>query len=101
FAAPAGHCRVLALSEYYRVTQTAYVDALRSRGYSADEIGLHAGLADTALTLALEPSLVRSTMLGRAPKPGERDGVQGDPKRATAELGQIGVELIVDTAVAV
>lgn len=94
-------CRVHALSEYYRVTQGAYADALRSRGYSSDEIGLHAGLADTALTLALEPSLVRTELLGRAPKPGERDGVQGDPRRATAELGQVGVELIVDTTVSV
>jgi creatinine amidohydrolase/Fe(II)-dependent formamide hydrolase-like protein len=101
FPARPGACRVHALTEYYRVTQTAYVEALRARGLSADEIGLHAGLADTALTLALDPSLVRAELLGRAPKPGERDGVQGDPKRATAELGQIGVELIVDTTVAV
>lgn len=99
-AARSAACRVHALSEYYRVTQGAYADALRSRGFGSDEIGLHAGLADTALTLALEPSMVRTDMLARAPRPGERDGVQGDPRRATADLGQIGVDLIVDTTVA-
>ena len=92
-------CRTHALTEYYRATQT-YADALRARGFTADEIGTHAGLADTALTLATEPAMVRSELLARAPKPGERDGVQGDPRRATADLGQVGVELIVDTSVA-
>lgn len=92
-------CRTHALTEYYRATQ-AYADALRSRGFTADEIGTHAGLADTALTLATEPSMVRSELLARPPRPGERDGVQGDPRRATADLGQAGVELIVDTSVA-
>ncbi|MFO1339288.1 MAG: creatininase family protein [Burkholderiaceae bacterium] len=93
-------CRTHALIEYYRATQGAYADALRSRGFTADEIGTHAGLADTALTLATDPALVRSELLARAPRPGERDGVQGDPRRATADLGQVGVELIVDTSVA-
>lgn len=93
-------CRTHAPASYYRVTQGAYVDALRSRGFTADEIGTHAGLADTALTLATEPAMVRSELLARPPRPSERDGVQGDPRRATADLGQVGVELIVDTSVA-
>ncbi|HJV67510.1 creatininase family protein [Ideonella sp.] len=92
-------CRTHALLDYYQVTQGAYVEALRARGFGTDEIGTHAGLADTALTLATEPALVRTDRLGRAPKPGERDGVQGDPRRATLALGQVGVDLIVDTSV--
>lgn len=93
-------CRTTALTEYYRVTQGAYADALRAKGFTAAEIGTHAGLADTALTLAAAPSMVRSDLLSRAVQPGERDGVQGDPRRATLALGQMGVNLIVDTTVA-
>src|SRR5258706_462394 len=51
--------RVHALPEYYRVTETSYVDALKSRGVRDDEIGSHAGLADTSLLLAIDPRLVR------------------------------------------
>lgn len=95
-----GGCHVHALHEYYRAAQEGYPAMLRARGFSPAEIGTHAGLADTALTLALDASLVRSDRLGRAPRAGERDGVLGDPRRATVELGQAGVELIVDTSAA-
>jgi len=93
-------CRVHALLDYYRVTQGAYVDALRARGFTADEIGTHAGLADTSLSLAVDPALVRPGALGREPKAGLREGVYGDPRRSSAELGQIGVEQIVAASVA-
>jgi creatinine amidohydrolase/Fe(II)-dependent formamide hydrolase-like protein len=92
--------RVLALTEYYRASQTAYVDALKGRGFGADEIGSHAGLADTSLALAIDPALVRRDLLARGVKPGTPDGVQGDPRRATAELGQLGIERIVEASVA-
>jgi len=93
-------CRVHALLDYYRVTQTAYVAALRQKGFSSAEIGTHAGLADTALALAIDKSLVRADALAPDVKLGEREGVYGDPHRATAELGQLGVHQIVDTSVA-
>ena len=97
-ATPAG-CKAHALTEYYRVTQTAYVDDLKARGMRPDEIGTHAGLADTALALALDPALVRNDVLARmTPRP--QDGVYGDPRRATAELGRLGVQRIVDASVA-
>jgi len=92
--------RVLALLDYYRATQTAYLADLRARGFGDAELGTHAGLADTALALALDPSLVRVAALARAPRPAEGDGVQGDPRRASAELGQLGVKRIVDASVA-
>lgn len=92
-------CRAHALVDYYRVTQEAYVQALRDRGFGVDEIGTHGGLADTALTLATEPAYVRTERLGRPPKAGERDGVHGDPRHATSALGQLGVDLIADTGV--
>jgi creatinine amidohydrolase/Fe(II)-dependent formamide hydrolase-like protein len=92
-------CRVHALLDYYRVTQAAYVDALKARGIGADEIGTHAGLADTSLSLAIDPALVRSGALGREPKAGVREGVYGDPRRSSAELGQLGVDQIVAASV--
>lgn len=92
-------CHVHVPVEYYRTTQSAYVDALKARGFGAEEIGMHAGLADTSLTLALDPSLVRTDRLNRGAG-ASVDGVDGDPRRASADLGQIGVKLIVDTTVA-
>lgn len=93
-------CRVLALLDYYRVTQTTFVKDLQSRGHSDAEIGTHAGLADTALMLAIDPSLVRTDIMSRGFKPGEHNGVTGDPRRATADLGQLGVQRIVESSVA-
>ncbi len=92
--------KVVALTEFYRVTQTAYVDALRARGVTADEMGGHAGLADTSLALALDPALVRADRLAGAAQAGSPNGVTGDPKRASAELGRLGVDRIVDASVA-
>jgi len=82
--------RAHALPEYYRAVEADYPKLLRARGIADAEIGLHAGLADTALMLALDRTYVRSNRLRT---PGA--GVNGDPQRATPELGQLGVDLIV------
>jgi creatinine amidohydrolase/Fe(II)-dependent formamide hydrolase-like protein len=92
-------CKVIALVDYYRVTQTDFVDALRGQGFGNDEIGSHAGLADTALMLAIDPAMVREGALAQAAQAGPRAGVYGDPRRATAALGQVGVERIVERSV--
>lgn len=98
---PAGKdARAYALLDYYDITQSAYVAELQKRGYSGAEIGLHAGLADAALMLATDASLVRSEAMAHGAKPGVADGVRGDATRATKELGQIGIKLQVDTSVA-
>ena len=91
--------RVHALEAYYLVTETSYVDALKSRGIRDDEIGTHAGLADTSLMLAVDPRLVRQDRLRSAARLGPADGVHGDPRRSSAELGQLGVDLIVAESV--
>ncbi len=83
------------LPEYYDVVATAYPELLRKRGFADAEIGSHAGLADTSLMLALDPAYVRADRLTSAPPPGRAEGVAGDPRRASAEAGQLGVELIV------
>ena len=92
--------RAHAVSEYYRVTQTDYVQALKSRGYKDEEIGTHAGLADTSLMLAVDPQFVRADRLTSGAHLGSADGVYGDPRRSSAELGQLGVDDIVTQTVA-
>ena len=99
--AASSNCRVHTLPEYYRAAAAGYAQMLKSQGYTAAEIGTHAGLADTALTLALDPALVRTDKLARAATAQHPDnGVAGDPAKATAELGRAGVELIVKSTVA-
>ncbi|PBB68336.1 creatininase [Mesorhizobium sp. WSM4312] len=89
--------RVFAALQYYQITQGAYVDRLLSAGARQSEIGSHAGLADTSLMLAIDPSMVRKDRLAAAPKLGADDGVYGgDPTRSSAEFGQLGVDLIVN-----
>jgi creatinine amidohydrolase len=85
------------IEDYYRVTQTAYVQALRAKGLSEAQIGRHAGTADTSLMLALDPSLVRADRLAGH---GDADGTAGDPATASAALGQLGVDLVVSHTVA-
>ena len=82
--------RVHAIREYYAVPTAWFAQWLASRGYPAEEIGTHAGLADTSLTLALAPGLVRAEL------PKAADGVRGDPSRATAALGHTAVDAIVE-----
>lgn len=95
-----GRASALALLAYYDVTQEPFIADLEKRGYSKAEIGLHAGLADAALMLATDKSLVRSEALAHGPSPTVAQGVRGDARRATADLGKLGVQRIVDTSVA-
>ena len=92
--------RVHSLPEYHRAAQDDFTMALKARGFSAAEIGSHAGLADTALMLALDPTQVRMDVAAARAPGASDDGVAGDPRRATAELGRIGVDRIVEAAVA-
>ncbi|MDG6094501.1 creatininase family protein [Acetobacter sp. AN02] len=83
---------------YYTVVAGAYADALREKGFGKD-VGLHAELSDTSLMLATDPSMVRSEALHGAPRPGPADGVYGgDPRRATAALGETGIRMQISVA---
>jgi creatinine amidohydrolase/Fe(II)-dependent formamide hydrolase-like protein len=87
------------LTAYYEASQSPFIQALRKKGFSDAAIGTHAGLSDTSLTLAIDQSLVRMNLLAEGAKTGPSDGVYGDPRRSSAELGQIGVQIIVDKSV--
>ena len=70
-----GALRAHAIDEYYRASQVEFPQLLKARGYRPDELGGHAGLADTSLMLAIDPRLVRTSQM----KPGRReDGRPGD-----------------------
>jgi len=84
---------VLAVGEYYHASESGFGQLLRSKGYPEQEVGLHAGLADTSLMLAIDPRLVRIDRLQSGEPSGS--GVNGDPRHSSAELGQFGVDLIV------
>ena len=91
--------RALYIPEYYRAVETTFVAELQARGFGAD-IGTHADLVDTSLMLAVDPSMVRLQELQAASKPGASVGVYGgDPRKASAALGRLGVDAQVSAAV--
>jgi creatinine amidohydrolase/Fe(II)-dependent formamide hydrolase-like protein len=96
----ASNVRVHAVRDYYRVPTVWFAETLKSRGYSEAEIGIHAGLADTSLMLAIDPRLVRGDLMQPAPGQKGLSGVTGDPRRASAELGKLAVDAIVTQTVA-
>ncbi len=94
-----GGARAVALTAFYEAAQAPYIQALRAKGYSDAEIGTHAGLADTSLMLAIDPSQVRMDLLSEGAKTGPADGVYGDPRKSNAALGALAVRGIVERSV--
>jgi creatinine amidohydrolase/Fe(II)-dependent formamide hydrolase-like protein len=90
-----GPARAHYIAQYYSAGQQPFIKLLRERGLSDAQIGTHAGAADTALMLAVDANRVRPEKM----TPGAA-GVSGDPKRASAELGRLGTDLIVQQSVA-
>ena len=91
--------RVHATDEYYKAGDVEFKQLLRGRGARDEEIGRHAGLADTSLMMAIDPRLVRTDRLRPGTGLAGGNGVDGDPSRASAELGRLGEALIVSRAV--
>jgi creatinine amidohydrolase len=92
--------RAHAVTQYYDAAQVDFGQILKAKGFTLSEIGTHAGLNDTSLMLALDPSLVREGRLSDGSKFGRADGVYGDPSKASARLGMLGVDAIVSQTVA-
>jgi len=87
------------VADYYRATQTTYVQGLRAKGLTDSQIGTHAGSADTSLLLAVDPSMVRIDQLAVAAREGTATGTRGDPRASTAAMGQMGVDAVVSQTV--
>jgi creatinine amidohydrolase len=96
-----GAARVFAPADYYRASTQGFASLLRARGFRDDEIGTHAALSDTSLQLAVAPAMVRESTLRSGARLDASVGVYGgDPRRASAELGELGLEEIVRQSVA-
>jgi creatinine amidohydrolase/Fe(II)-dependent formamide hydrolase-like protein len=91
--------RVYSLTAYYeegRAHYRAWMEA--AFGYGDDIIGSHAGISDTSQMLHVRPAGIRKNML--MPWGGPKDsGVSGDPMKATAEIGRMGIEFKVNAAI--
>jgi len=96
----ASPARVHAIDEYYRASEEGFARLLRERGYPDSEIGTHAALAETSLPLAIDPGAVRTEVLKSDTPLGAAQGVYGgNPRRASAQLGELGADLIVSRTV--
>jgi creatinine amidohydrolase/Fe(II)-dependent formamide hydrolase-like protein len=83
--------RVYALTDYYEEGRVHYRAWLQAAfGYDDTIVGSHAGISDTSQMLFVRPSGIRQDRI--MPWGGPKDsGVSGDPTRATAEIGRMGI----------
>jgi creatinine amidohydrolase/Fe(II)-dependent formamide hydrolase-like protein len=90
--------RVFQVGDYY--AHNGQEEWLKSQGFTGAEIGVHAALIDTAQLMAIDPEGVRMALLGSsAGNPdGSKNGVIGDPAKATAAMGQKLLELKIEAA---
>ena len=91
--------RVLQIGDYY--AHNGQEEWLKSQGFTEAEIGIHAALIDTAQLMAIDPDGVRNALLGSSAgnADGSKNGVIGDPAKATPELGRKLLELKIEAAV--
>jgi creatinine amidohydrolase/Fe(II)-dependent formamide hydrolase-like protein len=92
--------RVYALTDYYERGREHYrAWMLAAFGYDDTVIGSHAGISDTSQLLFVHPAGIRTDRI--QPWGGAADsGVSGDPTKATAEIGRMGMEFKVNAAIA-
>ena len=88
--------KAFALTDYYERGRDNYRAWLEAAfGYDDQIIGSHAGISDTSQLLHVRPAGVRKDQL--KPWGGPQDsGVSGDPMKATAEIGRMGIEFKVN-----
>ena len=92
--------RVLSLTDYYEKGRDQYRAWLQTQfGFDENTVGSHAGISDTSQLLHVHPDGIRKAHL--KPWGGPADsGVSGDPARATAEIGRMGIDFKVNAAIA-
>ena len=88
--------KVFALTDYYEASRLHYRAWLQAAfGYDDQTSGSHAGITDTSQMLFVRPSGIRQDQI--KPWGGPADsGVSGDPAKATAEIGKMGIEFKVN-----
>src|SRR6202521_368450 len=89
--------RVIDVSDYY--ADEAQTDFLKAQGETPASIGQHAGIADTSELMAVHPQGVDLGRFAGAPFTLERNGVSGDPMKASAERGRALIDIKVAAAV--
>ena len=91
--------KVFALTDYYSASRVYYRAWLQAAfGYDEETAGSHAGITDTSQMLFIRPAGVRKDHI--KPWGGPKDsGVSGDPTKATAEIGKMGVEFKVNAGI--
>ena len=94
-----GGTRVYALTSYYEEGRQHYRAWMEAAfGYGDDIIGSHAGISDTSQMLHVRPAGIRKNQLMAWGGPKD-SGVSGDPMKATAEIGRMGIQFKVNAAI--
>ena len=78
--------RVHAIAGYYRADPEGDAAAMAKFGIRRDEIDNHADVRDTSQMMAIDPTMVRNEKLQAGDG---KNGIQGDPRRSTAEIGRV------------
>jgi len=91
--------RVFALTDYYEASRVYYRAWLQAQfGYDEETAGSHAGITDTSQMMYIHPNGIRKDQI--KPWGGPADsGVSGDPSKATADIGKMGVEFKVNAGI--
>jgi creatinine amidohydrolase len=88
--------RVHTFFNYYRGDTAGDAALMMQHGIKKEEIGDHADVRDTSLLLATAPSMVRMNKLQAGDG---KNGVVGDPRHASAEIGRALIEKTVTRTV--
>ena len=77
-----------------------FVTWLKSQGFTQEQIGSHAAIRDSSELMAAHLEGVRMDKRSTAPLPdGTRAGGNGDPMKASVEIGKKGLELKIQAAI--
>jgi creatinine amidohydrolase len=91
--------RVYSLTGYYETGRDHYrAWMLAAFGYDDTIVGSHAGISDTSQMLHVRAAGIRKDQLKSWGGYGD-SGVTGDPMKATAEIGRMGIEFKVNAAI--
>jgi len=91
--------KVISVDDYYNAAGDHQNRLLEAQGETPSTIGQHAGITDTSELMAVYPAGVDLTRSANLPFRVEPTGVDGDPRRASAERGKALLELKVTAAV--